>query len=211
VKPTDLLLTRHGETVTNREGRFCGHAETALTDIGIEQARALGRRLAGIRIDAVYTSDYTRAIDTAGIALEGRRLTPSFDPDLRELHYGEWELQRERDVARAPVWRTEYARMRAEDPAWRPPGGENIAEVRARTCAALNRIATAHTGRTVLVVTHGTAINCMLSAVLGMAPEFTFRVNVANCGLSRLLFHRGRFSVVSMNDTSHLATPEARR
>jgi broad specificity phosphatase PhoE len=211
VKPTHLLLTRHGETVTNREGRFCGHAETSLTELGIQQARALGRRLARTPIHAVYTSDYTRAIDTAAIVLEGRRLTPSFDPDLRELCYGEWELQRERDVARTHAWREEYARMRAEDPAWRPPGGETIAEVRARTGAALCRIAASHVGGTVLVVTHGTAINCMLAAVLGMAPEFTFRIRVANCGLNRLLFSRGRFTVLSMNDTSHLASSEGKQ
>ncbi len=211
MKPTQLLLTRHGETVTNREGRFCGHSETALTPLGIEQARALGRRLATLRIDAVFTSDYTRAIDTAAIVLEGRRLTPSFDPDLRELCYGEWEQRRERDVARTHGWRDEYARMRAEDPAWRPPGGETIAEVRARTWAALDRIAAAHSGRTVLVVTHGTAINCLLAAVLGMAPEFTFRLSVANCGLNRLLFSRGRYTVLSMNDTAHLAGIEAKR
>jgi probable phosphoglycerate mutase len=67
----------------------------------------------------------------------------------------------------------------------------------------------AHPGQTVLVVTHGTAINCMLAGVLGMAPEFTFRVSVANCGLNRLSYSRGVFTVVSMNDTSHLAGVEA--
>jgi broad specificity phosphatase PhoE len=209
VKPTHILLTRHGQTVTNREGRFCGHSETALTPLGIEQARALGRRLVPTRIHAVYTSDYSRAIDTAAIILEGRRLTPCFDPDLRELCYGEWEQRRERDVARTVVWREEFGRMRAEDPAWRPPGGETILEVRQRTLTALDRIVAAHPGQTVLVVTHGTAINCMLAGVLGMAPEFTFRVSVANCGLNRLSYSRGVFTVVSMNDTSHLAGVEA--
>ena len=58
--------------------------------------------------------------------------------------------------------------MRAEDPAWLPPGGENVAMVRERTSAALARIAKAHRNQTVLMVMHGTAINCLLSAVLGM-------------------------------------------
>jgi broad specificity phosphatase PhoE len=99
--------------------------------------------------------------------------------------------------------------MRAEDPAWRPPGGETILEVRERTVAALGRIASAHPGQTVLVVTHGTAINCMLAGVLGMAPEFTFRIAVTNCGLNRLLYARGVYTVVSMNDAAHLAGVEA--
>jgi broad specificity phosphatase PhoE len=157
-----------------------------------------------VRLDAAFTSDFSRAIDTAALILEGRRLSVAVDPDLRELHYGEWEQLRERDVARTRQWKDEFARMRAEDPAWRPPGGETIAEVQARTFAALRRIAESHRGRTVFIVTHGSAINCMLAAVLGMAPEFTFRISVANCALNELRYSRGRFSVEVINDTSHL-------
>ena len=204
VKRTRIILTRHGQTVTNREGRFCGHSETALTDLGREQSAALGRRLAATPIHAAYTSDYARAIDTAAIILEGRRITCAVDPDLRELHYGEWEQRRERDVARTTAWKGQFDLMRAEDPAWRPPGGETVIEVRDRTHAALTRIAEAHAGKTVLVVTHGTAINCMLTAVLGMAPEFTFRIAVANCAFNDLSFASGRFTVTTLNDTSHL-------
>ena len=209
VKRTRILLTRHGQTVTNREGRFCGHSETALTDLGRDQAAALCRRLSTVPIHAAYTSDFGRAIDTAAIVLEGRRITPSVDPDLRELHYGEWEQHRERDVARTDRWKGQVALMRAEDPAWRPPGGETVLEVRDRTFAALTRIAEAQAGKTVLVVTHGTAINCMLTAVLGMAPEFTFRVAVANCGFTDLVYASSRFTVTTLNDTSHLAVPSA--
>ena len=82
-EPTRVLLVRHGQTVTNREGRFCGHSETALTDLGRKQAEALGRRLASVSIDAVYASDFSRAIDTAAIALAGREVQVHIDPGLR--------------------------------------------------------------------------------------------------------------------------------
>lgn len=205
MKPTRILLTRHGQTVTNREGRFCGHSETALTDLGFQQASALSRRLHATTIHAAYTSDFSRAVRTAAIVLDERDVVPRIDPDLREIHYGEWELLKERSVARTAAWRDEYARMRAEDPAWRPPGGETIHDVRARTIAALERIATRHRGNTVLVVTHGTAINCMLAAVLGMPPEYTFRIQVDNCSLSELVRGANGFVVATLNDTSHLA------
>lgn len=201
--PTRVLIARHGETVSNREGRFCGHSETALTELGVEQARALGRRLAAERIDAAYTSDFSRAIDTAAIVLEGRGLRARVDPDLRELHYGDWEMQRERDIARAH--RDEFRRMVAEDPAWQPPGGENVTLVRARTLRALEGIIARHRHETVLVVTHGTAINCLLAGVLGMDAAHTFRIEVANCGLSELVVRRGGPAVRFLNDTAHLA------
>lgn len=201
--PTRILLTRHGQTESNRDGRFCGHSETSLTALGEAQARALGVRLHATPIAAVYTSDLSRAMNTADLALDGRAIPRHVDPGLRELHYGEWEMQKERAVReRYPEL---FRLMRQEDPAWRPPGGEDIVAVRARTFAALMRIAKAHTHTTVLVVTHGTAINCLVAEVLAMAPSHTFRVDVANCGLSEVEVRKGRAVVTLLNDRGHLA------
>ncbi len=204
--PTRILIARHGQTVSNREGRFCGHSETPLTDLGLRQAGALAARLAGTTIDAAYSSDFSRATTTAAIVLEGRDCSPRLDRDLREIFYGEWELERERAIARRD--RVQFALMRAESPAWQPPGGESITAVRMRTFGALQRIWRAHQHQTVLVVTHGTAINCMLAEVLGMAPAYTFRIAVANCGLSEIVVRGSKPLVVRMNDTSHLGALE---
>ncbi|MGE3073115.1 MAG: histidine phosphatase family protein [Dehalococcoidia bacterium] len=203
MKSTRLFLTRHGQTVTNTEGRFCGHSETDLTPKGEAQAQALGQRLAKVKLDAIYTSDFSRAIRTASLAAGQRALTPRADPDLRELHYGEWELEKGGDVARK--WRTQYRLMRHEDPAWRPPGGESVAEVRARTRAAFDRIVAAHEGQKVLVVAHGTALNCLISTLLDMPESHVFRVEIANCGLTEVIVRQGRPYILSMNDTAHLA------
>ncbi len=202
-KVTRIYLARHGQTVTNREGRFCGHAETELTDLGVEQSRALAVRLERAPITACYTSDFTRAIRTAAVALGERGVAPRPDPDLRELHYGEWELERESAIRRR--YPEQHRLMREEDPAWRPPGGESVAEVRQRTSRALDRIVHAHKGRDVLVVSHGTAINCLLSTVLGMPESHVFRLDVTNCALTEIEERAGRLYVVRLNDSSHLA------
>lgn len=201
-RPTRIFLARHGQTVTNREGRFCGHSETALTPLGEAQARALGRRLAGTPIAACYTSDFARARRTAEFILEGRGIIPHADPDLRELHYGEWELQREPEVRRK--YPDQYRLMRAEDPAWRPPGGESVPEVRARTSAALHRIVAAHQHQDTLVISHGTAINCLLAEILGMDDRHVFRLDVANAGLTEVEQRSGRLYIVRINDVAHL-------
>lgn len=189
--------------MTNTEGRFCGHSETDLTPKGEAQAQALGQRLAKVKLDAIYTSDFSRAIRTASFIAGQRALTPRADPDLRELNYGEWELEKGGDVARK--WRTQYRLMRHEDPEWRPPGGENVAEVRARTRAAFDRIVEAHEGKRVLVVAHGTALNCLISTLLDMPESHVFRVEIANCGLTEVDVRKGTPYVLSMNDTAHLA------
>jgi broad specificity phosphatase PhoE len=183
--------------------RFCGHFETALTDLGRRQAAALGERLATVRIDAVITSDLGRAMETAAIALGSRELAASVDDRFREIHYGEWEGERERDIAKR--YPEQHRLMRNEDPAWRPPGGEAIAEVRARTYAALLDVARRHPHQTTLIVTHGTATNCLIAEAIGIAASHTFRFEVANCGLSELVFLRGKAVLTLLNDTAHLA------
>ncbi|HNO65913.1 MAG TPA: histidine phosphatase family protein [Tepidiformaceae bacterium] len=203
MKVTRIYLTRHGQTVTNKEGRFCGHAETRLTPLGEEQARALGRRLAAEKFDACYTSGLGRAVETAALIAGERRLRTFADPDLRELHYGDWELEKESVIRRRSP--EQFALMRAEDPAWRPPGGETVGEVRARTAAAFERIVAGEPGHRVLVVSHGTAINCLLSALLEMPESHVFRIDVANCGLTEIEVRSGRVSFVRINETAHLA------
>ena len=199
---TRIWIARHGQTEANRSGLFCGQSETRLTDTGRDQARALGARLKDTKIVAAYASDLARAIDTATFALDGRGIAIQLDPDLRELHYGDWEMRRESAISKSHP--DEFKRMRDEDPAWQPPGGETTGIVRARTFAALGRIAGLHKGQDVLLVGHGTAINCMLSEVLGIAPTHVFRFDVANCGLSQVAVVGGRMVVVTLNETTHL-------
>lgn len=202
-QPTRILLTRHGQTVANREARFCGQSETPLTEFGVRQADALARRLAATDIHAVYASDFSRATETAARLIVGRGLDLKLEPSLREIHYGEWEMQRERDVAKRDP--EPFALMRAEDPAWRPPGGETISEVRARTFAAVHSIAKRHAHQTVLVVSHGDALLCLVAEVLAIPLEKTYRLEIANCSLSELTVRGGTLALVRLNDTAHLS------
>jgi len=197
-KATRIYLARHGQTVSNREGRFCGHAETELTELGVEQSRALGRRLEQTTLAACYTSDFTRAIRTAALVLGERGVTPRPDPDLRELHYGEWELERESLVRKR--YPEQHRLMRDEDPAWRPPGGESVAEVRERTFRRWSALCTPPPPRS--AVSAGTAIN-----VFGRAGYAESPVSGSMC---KLRAHgtgerAGRLYVVRLNDTAHLA------
>ena len=61
---TTLLLVRHGETDWNREGRWQGHSDTHLNEVGREQAARLAAEVDGV--DAIYSSDLARARETAG-------------------------------------------------------------------------------------------------------------------------------------------------
>lgn len=75
----DLFLARHGETVSNAVGRALGGGgDSPLTANGVRQAEEMGKLLAGITFDAVYSSPLGRAVDTVRIAFQGKA-QPSLD------------------------------------------------------------------------------------------------------------------------------------
>lgn len=149
---TTFLLVRHGQTDWNLERRVQGHADRPLNETGRAQAHALADELDGTTIDAVYSSDLARALETARIL--GRRLglPVAVTPDLREKHFGTWEGLTDQEV----LSRFPHAR---EGP-W--GDGETTDEMTERVVAGLRRIAAAHPGGQVLVVAHGGPLRALL-------------------------------------------------
>lgn len=149
---TTILFARHGETDWNLERRVQGHADRPLNETGRTQAEALADDLAGTTLDAVYSSDLGRALETARIV--GRRLGLPVTalPALRERHFGTWEGLTDSEVlARFP---------QAREGPW--GDGETTDEMSERVLGALRRIATEHPGGTVLVVGHVGPLRAML-------------------------------------------------
>jgi broad specificity phosphatase PhoE len=198
---TDILLVRHGQSVGNTLDLFCGHDDTPLTPLGIAQARALGRRLATTRIDAVIASDLSRAAETARLATHGRGMEVTLDPRLREMFYGEWEALPGKELGEQnPGLMRAFFRGDAA-----PPGGETVAELRARTAPAIIEIAEAHRGRTVLVVSHGNAMMAMVAELLALPLSATWAFSFANTSLTRLHISKSnRLTVRTLNDSAHI-------
>ncbi len=166
-----LLLVRHGETDWNAEGKLQGHTDRPLNDFGRQQARLLAERLEGI--DAVYTSDLSRARETAEIVAGRLGLPVVVDPDLREKDWGTWEGL------------TSDERLGVEYE------GETTEAHRERVLAAVRRIAERHPGERVLVVTHGGSLRRIQAAVSGVAMPV-----IENCGLWAVAHRDGTFSPI---------------
>jgi len=159
---TGLLLVRHGESTWNAEGRWQGQADPPLSPAGAGQARAAVAALDDLEIDAVWSSDLTRAADTAAI-LAGPDRSAHLEPRLRERDIGAWAGLTLRELeATHPGW--------AED-GWRPDGWEADAAVAARAFPALAELAAlVRPGAVGLVVSHGGLIRA-IEAQLGGDPR----------------------------------------
>jgi broad specificity phosphatase PhoE len=155
-----VLLARHGETDDNREPiRVQGFRDTPLNDTGRAQAAELADRLAGDGIASLWSSDLSRAHETAEIVGERIALTPRLDPRLREANRGRWEGSLFIDIERdePELYR---AWLRAGE-SFRFPGGESLREQQDRVAAAVDD-ARASGELPALLVCHGGAIRVML-------------------------------------------------
>ena len=157
-----ILLARHGETDDNLEPfRFQGFTDTPLNATGRRQAHELAERLAGDGIRSLWSSDLSRARETAGIVGARIGLEPTLDERLREGYRGRWEGHLMRDIQRQEPER--YAAWRRGGAQFRFPGGESLLEHQQRVQAALADIHAAGP-LPALVVCHGGSIRVMLCA-----------------------------------------------
>jgi len=188
---TRLHLVRHGPT----------HAKTMVgwSDIpaDLSDHAALARLHAHLPRDAlVISSDLSRAADTA-TAIQGTRRRLPHHPDLREIHFGTWEMRA-------------YAEIEAEDPElafayWdspgdvRPPNGESWNAVRARVDAAIDGLIGMHTGADLVIVAHFGVILTQLQRALDLDAQQTFAHRIDNLSVTELAFDGKTWSVGRIN------------
>lgn len=202
---TKVILVRHGETVWNLEGRVQGHGNSGLSELGKQQAAALARRLKQTKIDAVYSSDLQRALDTIEpyVSESGHKVVTT--PALREKCFGEWEgLTRiELEERYADIWHRYHVLKEIHTAV---PGGESWDEVHARTVGFVRTLVAEHgSDRTVVLVGHGGALRPIVLHALRAPLTSLTHLSIDNAGISILNFKTpddGR--VITLNDCSHL-------
>jgi len=179
-----ILLARHGETDDNREPiRIQGRLDTPLNATGRAQAAELAERVAGEGIAAIYTSQLSRARETAEIVGARLGLEPLVDARLAEGDRGDIEGRLWKDVAAEDP--ELFAAWRAAGESFRFPGGESLREQAVRVAASLDDVRAA--GRLpALVVCHGGSIRVVLCARHGRGLDAFHEWEVPNVAVVRL-------------------------
>lgn len=180
-----------------------GTTDTPLSDVGRAQAQALGRRLAGHDFNALYSSDLSRARDTASAIAQhtGRRIVE--DPRLQERRFGIFEgLTAEEIVSRYP---DEHARFASRDPDYEVPGGESARGFTQRCLGCLAEIAGRHRGEELVVVTHGLVLDSLYRAAHGLDHGERRPVPLINASLNLFGYDGSAWRLELWGDISHLA------
>jgi probable phosphoglycerate mutase len=201
-EPTRIVAIRHGQTAWNAETRMQGQLDTALDALGRWQAEQLAHALADEPIDAIVSSDLSRAMHTAlPLARKcGLRVQP--DPALRERSFGVFQGFTYAHIAKH--WPEGAARWRARDEAFAPDSGESLAGFYQRCVEAAQRLAHEFTGRSVVWVTHGGVLDCLHRAATRVALNAPRTWTLDNASINRLLHGDQGLMLVGWGDIGHL-------
>ncbi len=206
---TLLLLLRHGETDRNAEGRSQGRDDPPLNERGRRQAGAAARELAPLGPAAVYSSDASRARDTAAAVAAACGLEVRVDPRLAELDHGELDgltgaELREHYPELLETWRGPGG------PSLVLPGGESLEQARARMVAAATEIGERHGGEIVVVVSHNLALRTLVCEALGAPLTAARRLRLDLCSLTIVELRPGEpWAVVALNRACGTGYPAA--
>ena len=202
-EPTVTLLLRHGQTPMSVQKRYAGLSDVPLTEVGVQQAAAAGKRLASAGLTAIVTSPLARAVRTAEAVAAATGAPVEADEGFRETDFGAWDGLTFAEVGER--WPAELTAWLA-DPDVAPPGGESFADVSTRVEGALRRVLADHQGRTVLIVSHVTPIKTLVAAALLAPPPALYRMHLDVAALCQVDWYADGPAVLrSFNDTGHLS------
>jgi probable phosphomutase (TIGR03848 family) len=214
-----VILVRHARSSANTTGVLAGRLPGVhLDDTGVQQAVAVGERLAGVRLAAVVTSPLERCRETAReiTRRQAQPLRAGTDKQLSECDYGDWQGRPLKELAREKLWKT----VQAQPSAATFPGGESMRQMQDRAVAAIRRhdarVTAEHgEGAVWLAVSHGDLIKSILADALGTHLDLFQRIHIDPASVSVVRYTETRPFVLGTNthagDLSWLNPPAKAR
>jgi len=197
LKPTVVVLVRHGRTSTTGAvlpGRARG---LHLAPEGITQAEAAAARIAPLNPAAIYASPLERTRQTAAPIARAAGLRTRTAKGLLECEFGDWTGRKLSELRKLPDW----SRVQSSPSTFRFPGGESFAEMQLRIWNELERMVAAHRGQTVVAVSHADPIKAAVAMASGVHLDLFQRIVVSPCSVTMLVFTGAGPIVITVNST----------
>ena len=204
----NLYLIRHG-----RQNSPLYNVDVGLSSVGHIQAELLRDRLQNYNIDALYSSNLLRAVQTAEILNQSLQLPLEIREDIREISFGELEGKTEEyNEEHFHDFIAEQKKLLEDIPY---PGGENGTSAYERAMPVIQELAQSNK-KNIAIVTHGGIIRVLIAALFGknQAKRFLFGVSLENTSITHLMYNHNndRFYLERFNDFAHMEShPELQR
>lgn len=198
IMKTRIYLVRHAEAEGNLCRRIHGHYDSNLTAKGLGQLSQLRERFSHISVDACYSSDLTRAANTAQAICQPNGLQNRTDSRFREVGIGIWE---DRSFGYLTAFCAKQLReFRGDRVGWAVEGSETHPQYTARFLEAMEQAACENVGGTIAIVTHSMVLNSVLALLFPELPA----PHCANTAVTCIEYEDGVYHPLWINDYSHL-------
>ena len=194
-----IVFVRHGEADNNVKRMLVGrHIESHLTESGIQQAKDTGQHLRKMKIDRVYVSPVTRAIETAKIICEINQLEYQTDERLYEIELGDLVGMNYDEVIEkhGNLFLKFYT---GDDPILDSYGIESFSAVKKRIRNLLDESMKNYRDKNLLFVTHLDPIKAAVSLMLGLPPESLYGWHIRNASMTILKHENDILSLSAVN------------
>ena len=202
VLPTRLCIVRHGETDWNAERRIQGHIDIELNANGRSQAEAAARGLVDHSFTAIYSSDLRRTLQTAATLARVAGIEVSAEAGLRERHYGRMQGKTYEEILAEDAIEAERFRQRVLDHDF--GGGETLPVFANRIQETVGRLAAAHPGQALLLVTHGGVLDVIYRRAVGRDLGSPRDFAVPNAALNWVEVNPEGWRLLAWADRRHL-------
>lgn len=199
---TRICFVRHGETDWNVEKRIQGHIDIPLNATGRAQALAMAYNAAHHRFATIYSSDLTRALDTARAIAEREGLEVRLLPQIRERNYG--ILQGLTAAEAAIKYPQAYALYVARDPHYDFETGESLLAFADRVAEGIAWMARHHVGQTICAVCHGGVLDILYRKATGRPLSTPRDFVIPNCALNWFHIDEHGWHLEKWADRHHL-------
>lgn len=199
---TQICIMRHGETDWNVNKRIQGQTDIPLNETGHAQAQALASNTADYDFTAIYSSDLSRAYETAQKIAIKRAFEVKTLPNLRERHFGIFQgLTADEGAQRHPE---AYAYYIARDPDYDFVTGESLLRFAGRVETAIDHLAQYHSGETIAVVSHAGVLDILYRKATGRPLHSPRDFSIPNGALNRFRIDERGWHLEAWGDHPHL-------
>ncbi len=191
----ELVIVRHGETDSNLKSIYHGWSDTELNEKGIYQANEAAEKLKGIKIDKIFSSPLKRAYKTAEIINRNHELKIQCSEKLKERNFGIWENLSYYEIqnkypSEHKLWMDDWINYIIKD-------GESALEAYNRNRGFIHELKALKFDGRFLIVTHQGCIRNMVSFLLDMGLEGSWRFRADNVGISKIQINDEGFAFMT--------------
>jgi broad specificity phosphatase PhoE len=153
----EIIFEAHGTTLDNEAHLASGWNDVELSDLGKQQSREMGERYKNEDFDAIFVSDFKRAVDSAKIAFEGRTFSIVQDDRLRECNYG--------DLTQHPSLEVDPEKPNRINTPF--PNGESYTQTTERMRSFLQFLSENYAGKRIMIIGHRATQYGLENLILG--------------------------------------------